>query len=122
MTGFLKIFNHCTHYAGYSARLEVFDSKKSADSGELPLHKIPFANVKSVTSSEVQSALVTIICTQKGERFIFSSSNNSQILLGYCKLLCKLPGCVIPEIPKCQLVSQHFIEQYSDPRKYDASK
>ena len=118
MTGYLKIYNHCTRYAGYPARLEVFDSKKSADNGEPPLHKIPFANVKSVVPNEVQSTQVT---TQEGKIFIFSSSDNSQKLLGYCRVLC-LPGNVIPEIPKCQLLSQHHIEQYSDPRKFDASK
>ena len=29
---------------------------------------------------------------------------------------------MIPEIPKCRLVSQEHIEWYDDPLKYDASK
>ena len=54
-------------------------------------------------------------------RFTSTSDNNDEFL-GYCTLLYKLPDHIIPEIPKRCLVSQQHIDQYNDPRKYDASK
>lgn len=118
--GFIKIY--CIGEAGHPARIEVYDSKKTASKGKPLLYQIPFQNVKNIVTIEVQRKPCTTITVQGGEKFIFSSSdtNNEMELLGYCKLLCVLPNYVIPEIPKRCLVSQQYIEQCCDYSKYDA--
>ena len=110
--GFLKIYSVGDERL---ARIELLDSSKS------PLSLIPFSGVISVKPVEFQGKPCTIITLRNGQTYIFLSSNNKQ-LFGYCNLLYKLPDYVIPEMPKCHLVSQQHIERYNDPIKYDASK
>ena len=118
--GFIKIY--CIGGAGHPARIEVFDSKKTASKGKPILYQIPFRNVKNIVTIEVQKKPRTAITVQGEDTFIFSSSdtNNDMELLGYCKLLRVLPNYVVPEIPKRCLVSQQHIEQCCDCSKYDA--
>lgn len=109
--------------AGHPARIEVFDCKKSAIKGKPFLHQVPFTNVRTVVKLELLGKQGTVITTQERERFSFSSSDaNNKELLGYCKLLYELPDIIIPETPKRCLVLQKHIEQFKDPKKYDASK
>ena len=111
--GFLKIYS--VGLDGRLARIELLDSNKS------PLCQIPFLGVVSVKPVEFQGKPSTIVTLQNGCMYTFSSFNNKQ-LFGYCKLLYRLRDYVIPEIPKCRLVSQEHIERYDDPLKYDASE
>ena len=97
---------------GRLARIEVFDSKESASKGEAPLYLKPFSGVDSVDPVEIEGKLCTSITLQDGNKFIFSAFDNMQ-LLGYCKLLYKLPELVVPKVPRCHLVSQQQIEQYN---------
>ena len=91
------------------------------DKEKSPLCQKPFSYVKCVKSFQIQEKDGTAITLRDGSKLNFVSLDNKE-LLGYCKLLCKLPDLVIPEIPKHPMISQEDTIKYTNAKKYGASK
>jgi len=111
---------------GEPARLAVFESSKHASKGKPVLRIIQFADVKYISSSDInkhQKKLIDIVVAI-GDDFLFyvKSENNHMKWLGYCNVLFTLPSYVIPEIPKRSLVSQECANRYTDPSRFGAGE
>ena len=91
------------------------------------MQEILFTNVKQVYYDHMKGrvGIVTIeMVTQDEDQLSFyadsSVSVSSIVWCDYCKFLHTIPYYAIPEVPQEDFLLQQSIEQYKDPRMFNA--
>ena len=105
------------------AKLELFKDLKAANKGKIRLIEIIFTKVKRiVNSSDDNNRRLIVIYMHESDGICFYSDNETdhEEWVRYCGLLSTIPNYAIPEEPKYILVPPEFINQCTDPGRFDA--
>ena len=104
----------------------VYKDKGSTLDGKSVIQEILFTDVKRInyTKDRDRRIIDVELVSQDKDQFSFYAESFSDftIWFKYCGFLRTIPCYPIPDVPQENLISEQEMNQYTDPKKFDASK
>jgi len=110
----------CGNGKDHPARLRISTASSTNEKAE-----ILFTNVEQVdcvmSDQNIKTVVLKLFESDEHFRFYTDSDIDTMNWFRYCGMLCAIPFCIIPKIPKENFVLQSHIDKYANPKIFNAS-